>query len=162
MITGKSWIVYFGLSFRFLIEVAILTVVLCIRHWIIAFLSEVLNRKIEVDSYIFLGYALLMLISLGNFIYRISLMRSVSFKVGNDGVTFRSGVLPWKKQEFFWSYDQLFRTTYGHSFLGWLFNYGHIILIDSKGITSISIQYYIHDAKELVGQVNYNIMQRKS
>ncbi|MFZ2653453.1 MAG: hypothetical protein WAX69_00925 [Victivallales bacterium] len=162
MTSGKSWVVYFLSAFKLMIEVAALAAFLCLRHSIYDFLSSGLNRKIEIDSYIFPACGLLMLYFLGSFIYQLALLKSISFQMGENGVTFRSGILPWEKQEFFWSYHQLFRASYSHGFFGWLFNYGHVTLTDSKGTTSVSTQFFIHNAKGLVEQINYQIMQGKS
>ncbi|HCE46768.1 MAG TPA: hypothetical protein DET40_24740 [Lentisphaeria bacterium] len=159
MTTGKSWVVYFLLAFKFMIEIAALTALLCLRRRIYDFLSGGLNRKVDVDSYLIPACGLLMLYFLGSFIYQIALLKSVSFQMNENGVIFRAGLLPWKKQEYSWTYSQLFRASYCHSFFGWLFNYGHITLTDSMGTTSFSTQFYIHNAKKLTEQINYHIMQ---
>ncbi|GEM_PF-3410536 len=162
MRTGKSWVAYLLSGIKLMLEAGFIVALLFVRPYAYWFLGGILNRKVDFDDYLIPLCGLLMLYFIACFVHDIAVLRSVVIQTSENGVCFKSGILPWKKQEFFWSYSQLFRASYRHSFFGWLFNYGHITLTDSKGTTSFSTQFFIHNAKTLASEINFHIMQDNS
>ena len=70
-------------------------------------------------------------------IWQVCLNRSVMISIGPGGVAYRSGILPWKREESHWRYHQIYRAMYVNQpqFLGWLLRFGDLVIVGREGST---------------------------
>lgn len=69
--------------------------------------------------------------------WQLLLNHSVAVTIGPNGVAYRSGILPWKRRENYWRYDQIYQAKYLNrpEFWGWVFRFGDLIIIGREGST---------------------------
>lgn len=67
--------------------------------------------------------------------YQILLNRSTVLTIGQKGVRYVGGVLPWKRWENYWSYRQIYGTSYAATagFWDWLLRFGDLIIVGGNG-----------------------------
>ena len=138
LVVRMGWVAY--LRSLLLIVLLIGFTSLYISHWakIHAFFLEVFANAPSFVS------ALIMIIPLIAFtagvikeIWQLLLNRSVAVMIGPNGVAYRSGILPWKRRENFWRYDQIYQAKYSNrpEFWGWVFRFGDLIITGREGST---------------------------
>ena len=89
-----------------------------------------------------------------NTIYHVFLNYKLEYIVHSDGVTIKSGILPWKKLEWHYTPYQIYKASYSTSFLAWLFNFGTIHIEGTEGVTSRRSEHMMSNAKKLQAEIN--------
>lgn len=97
-----------------------------------------LYQQLRVESFggwdVFLIF--LIVLVLPQRIYHFFYLRSIKITVGDKGVSYKHGIIPWKKFNYYWHNDQIYGSEVsGSGFIKWLFKYGTVHIIGKEGTT---------------------------
>ena len=138
LVARMSWVVYLRPISQIVFLLGISIIYLAYWEEARSFLRNVLPSTPSIVPILISQLPLLAFITgILKAIWKVCLNRSLIIIIGLDGVEYRAGILPWKRHENFWKYDQIFTAMYATKpeFLGWLFRFGALIIVGREGST---------------------------
>lgn len=157
----KSWIAFIKPVFSLIILILLIYLAIHQHSRINEKVVTPLLEALEIgSSYSTLTFVIILsplIFLLGKAVYTLALLRTYKMTISERGVYFEGGLLPWKKDERFWTYSQIFEALYRteNQLLGWLLRFGTIIIVGKEGSTreySISYMHHPREASSLINE----------
>lgn len=138
VIMRKSWVLYLEPALRLVLLAALFLAGVAWWPEIKAFVqANTTDATATIGA--FIPPVVLGLVGLGvlDTIWKMLLIRSEALTVTAAGVGYRKGLLPWKRMQLVWRYDQIYETRFGFrpQFWGWVFRCGDLVIVGREGST---------------------------
>lgn len=152
IIVRRSWVTYVRPGVRLAVMIAAAVAYLAFRGEVMLFLRDAAPTVQPVVHGAIAALPLLIfIVGACRAIWRILLNSSFILRIGKDGVDCREGILPWKKTEYYWRYNQIFGANYANrpEFLGWLLRCGDVTIVGREGSTRNYCIWGVHDPRRV-------------